>query len=195
MWEIAETKKYNEAYKRGYFPTNALKFFKKEICEFVQKSINGPTKLLDVGCGPCFVRDIGKKYDIDVHGLDITHALIHYWEALKIKAVVGCSDNIPYKDNTFDIVMAWDIMEHIPEEGVEDTFSEIKRVAKRKGLFSFNICLTEEVKKFKGFQFHVTIRPFDWWAKKIEDAGFEIIGSWMLDKGMTHLLGKTLVNK
>lgn len=45
--------------------------------------------------------------------------------------------NIPFSDNTFDIVTAYAVIEHIDTKELDKVFSEIKRVLKPKGLFLF----------------------------------------------------------
>ncbi len=48
----------------------------------------------------------------------------------------GSIENIPFKNETFDIVVALEVFEHVPN--VLKSFSEVKRVIKRKGYFIFS---------------------------------------------------------
>jgi len=195
-WVKKEAAKYDIAYASGYFPQNATRFFYQDICKFVQKYIKGSTKLLDIGCGPCFTRKMAKPYNIDVYGLDISKRLTKLWKHEGVRACVASSSAIPYKDNTFDIVMAWDVLEHIPEEGLVDTFKEIKRVGKHKCLFDYSIALTEESRKFNNMNLHVTVRPYLWWLRLMAyTVGVSPDGLAFLDKAKTHYIGKILMKK
>ena len=186
-WENTEASKYNHAYLEGYFPENAKEYFEEEVCKVVDKVIKGPKKLLDIGCGPCFAKDIANPYNIEVIGLDIASALTPYWQHYKIPAVVATSSEMPFKDSIFDVVMAWDVMEHIPEEGIVPTLLEIMRVGKKKALVHFCICLTEEVRKFEGMQFHLTIKPWQWWINLLAKIGFRTPAQFTLDPQGSHL--------
>ncbi|MHA2203662.1 MAG: class I SAM-dependent methyltransferase [Candidatus Hodarchaeales archaeon] len=48
----------------------------------------------------------------------------------------GSIENIPFKNETFDIVVALEVIEHVPN--VLKSFSEVKRVLKKKGYFIFS---------------------------------------------------------
>jgi 2-polyprenyl-6-hydroxyphenyl methylase/3-demethylubiquinone-9 3-methyltransferase len=48
----------------------------------------------------------------------------------------GFSENIPYGDNTFNIVTCVDVLEHVAD--LDKTVSEIHRVLKPRGLFLFD---------------------------------------------------------
>lgn len=50
--------------------------------------------------------------------------------------VIGDIDNIPLKDNSFDVVCAFEVLEHLPFEKFEKSLSELKRVSKSNVLIS-----------------------------------------------------------
>lgn len=50
--------------------------------------------------------------------------------------IVGSLDKIPVPDNSFDMVCAFEVLEHIPFEKFESCLREMKRVAKR------NVCIS-----------------------------------------------------
>jgi ubiquinone/menaquinone biosynthesis C-methylase UbiE len=194
-WETTEKNKYNDAYLNQYHPKNVLDGWYDKYCENIEKAIKQPIRVLDIGCGPGYTRAIGLKYNIDVIGLDIASALVPCWSHYKIPAVVAASSAIPFKNNSFDVVTVWDVMEHIPEEGILETLREIVRVGKNKTAVSFLICLTEELIKFEGKQFHVTIKPIEWWVDKIRSVGMTAPDGYTLDMTGTHLMSQTLTHK
>lgn len=50
--------------------------------------------------------------------------------------IVASADDMPVEDKSFDVVVACEILEHLPFEKFEKCLSEIKRVAKRGAVIS-----------------------------------------------------------
>ncbi|MFX1282013.1 MAG: class I SAM-dependent methyltransferase [Promethearchaeota archaeon] len=48
----------------------------------------------------------------------------------------GSIENIPFKDETFDVVVALEVIEHVPN--VRKSFSDVRRVLKKNGFFIFS---------------------------------------------------------
>ncbi|UCG90212.1 MAG: methyltransferase domain-containing protein [Candidatus Heimdallarchaeota archaeon] len=55
----------------------------------------------------------------------------------------GSIENIPFKDETFDVVVALEVIEHVPN--VQQSFSDVKRVLKKKGYFIFSTPIHQEL--------------------------------------------------
>ncbi|MFX0123911.1 MAG: class I SAM-dependent methyltransferase [Candidatus Hodarchaeota archaeon] len=51
-------------------------------------------------------------------------------------ASTGSIENIPFKDEIFDIVVALEVIEHVPN--VQQSISDVKRVLKKRGYFIFS---------------------------------------------------------
>lgn len=110
----------------------------------------------------------GKK----ARGIEYSNYL--YENHLKAKfpngeVIEGDAADIPFEDESFDMVVSFDVLEHIPENKIEKVVSEIHRVSKRYVFVS--IC--EEIDRFQ--KFHLTVRPAEWWREKFENAGFVYI--------------------
>jgi len=100
-------------------------------------SISGKKNLriLDLGCGTGFnypvLSRFGKVYSVDID----KRAL----ESCKRKGIprllCGDAEKIPFSDNFFDIVVAIELLEHIPDD--RKAVGEVKRVMKKGGLFIF----------------------------------------------------------
>ncbi len=98
-------------------------------------------KLCEVGFGPgvLLVEALSQKPDWEGYGIDISNACVEYaqrYAKLKqITTLVNLSQgdilNIPYEAETFDVVMAMEVLEHIPEP--EAGFSEICRILRNEG--------------------------------------------------------------
>jgi len=103
----------------------------------IYTSIKGK-KILDVGCGYGWLYEIINKEGGFYYGLDKNFESVNtarnLWE--KGNFDIGTSENIPYKDNFFDILITIDTIEHM--ENIKKSFEEFYRVLKKDGfLFLF----------------------------------------------------------
>jgi|TARA_B100002003_G_C14113357_1_gene535481 methionine biosynthesis protein MetW len=91
------------------------------------------TKLLDVGCGVGTIAVEIQKRGFDVHGIDFSSVAIEKSRKKGINAVMCNLDEggIPFDDNSFDIVWAGDIVEHVFDPIF--LLKEILRVVKNQG--------------------------------------------------------------
>ncbi len=93
-------------------------------------------KVLDLGCsGGWMIEEAlsqkAKSYTgIDVNKKSITAAKKKYSKGIY---KVGSAVDIPFKNNSFGVIMAFDVLEHIPIDTEGVMFSEIFRVLKPKG--------------------------------------------------------------
>ena len=93
-------------------------------------------KILDVGCGGGNIAKAVKKYrpDLEVYGVDVSKNAIQ--TASKnpqgVQFKLGSSDKLPYKNNSFDIVCMFDVLEHVDEN---IALGEVKRILKKDGIF------------------------------------------------------------
>lgn len=75
----------------------------------------------------------------------------------------------------FDIVSAWEVMEHIHEGCLETVFNNVRKHLKPSGLFMASIATFED--SVDGVQWHVTVRSREWWTGLINSHGFDVIQS------------------
>src|SRR3989344_8393522 len=93
-------------------------------------------KLLDVGCGGGNIAKAVKRFrpDLQIHGVDVSKKAIQ--TASKnpqgVQFKLGSSDKLPYKNNSFDIVCMFDVLEHVDEN---IALGEVKRILKKDGIF------------------------------------------------------------
>ena len=89
--------------------------------------------ILDIGCGDCFItRHFPKKCD-KVYGLDISYDHIHLasgWYP-ELHLVKGSMENIPFRNSSFDIVTAIEVLEHTEDDA--SAIAEVERVLKPGG--------------------------------------------------------------
>ena len=68
---------------------------------------------------------------------------------------------------TYDLVVCSDVLEHIPEDEVNEFLIRLVGYA-RKAVWA-SVCCRPAKKKFPGTDtnMHVTVKPFEWWQDKI----------------------------
>jgi len=94
-------------------------------------------KVLEIGCGAGRMLKNLKHYcpGIEVYGCDISRNAIlkASRDVTEGRFTVADAQNLPYGDGSFDIVLGFDIIEHVPNVG--QTLGEICRVLKKEGRF------------------------------------------------------------
>lgn len=105
--------------------------FFKDFDIFLE-SIN-VNNILDVGCGEGYVTNHIKEFKngISIEGVDYSSEVVKKARTLnpKIKFTEGSIYGLRYGDNTFDLLVASEVLEHLeqPQNGI----AELKRVSKR----------------------------------------------------------------
>jgi len=115
--------------------------YAKIICE--QLKINsGEINVLEVGCGGGILTEEIAKMGFITTGIDpseqsLNIAVNHAKESnLKIKYEKGTGENLPFQNNSFDVVFCCDVLEHVRD--LPKVISEISRVLKNGGIFIYD---------------------------------------------------------
>jgi SAM-dependent methyltransferase len=88
----------------------------------------GVSSILDAGCGDGRLTNrLGREYR-EVVGMDNSEEALSYVAGTKIR---GSLDAIPMDDNSFDLVICSEVLEHLPQDVYIKTRSEIQRVSKK----------------------------------------------------------------
>ncbi len=95
-------------------------------------------KLLDIGCGGGMLTESLPYYypNVEIFGCDVSATAISYAQKLgsgNISYGVIKNKKLPYKDNSFEVCICFDVLEHIPD--VDFFLKEVKRVLKKDGQF------------------------------------------------------------
>ncbi|MBU0660548.1 class I SAM-dependent methyltransferase [Patescibacteria group bacterium] len=105
----------------------------KLIFEAIEKQNNVNPLILDLACGTGIAtRQIAKKMGT-VIGCDIDEEMIHAavsYKTANASYVVGSSERLPFRDNTFDIITIFTAFHWF---STKKAMKEIKRVLKEKG--------------------------------------------------------------
>ena len=95
---------------------------------------NQHIKLLDFGCGTGVLQEqFEERFNIKSFGIDTSEKAIDYCKKrglTKVKIFNG--KKIPFQNNSFDLVTAIDVLEHIKNDS--GSLKEINRVLKKSGL-------------------------------------------------------------
>lgn len=87
------------------------------------------TRVLEVGVGEGHVSErIVRRYpDAEVLGVDLPHdTLSERWHRRGVNGVFADAVRLPFPDDTFDLVVAVEVLEHVPQP--EAMLSEVSRV-------------------------------------------------------------------
>ncbi len=144
-----------------YFDFPAHELRAKKLIE-----ITHPKSVLDVGCAYGYM--VKRLLDKEIHavGCDIS-----YWCQEQAELVIPDSFKrcptweLDFSDNYFDLIYCEGVLEHVPEDKIDQTFKEFKRVAQR---FYLQISFKEHP-GFAGEIGHVCAHDVNWWFDKIPD--------------------------
>lgn len=91
-----------------------------------------PLRILDVACATGMSFRFLSRYG-DVRGVDISRETIRLCKARGIDRIVQCDAmKLPFRDESFDLVLALDALEHFPDDSL--AIREIRRVARPDAL-------------------------------------------------------------
>ncbi len=154
----------------------------QEIKNMVKPSMVDGKKVLDIGCGSGWIEEMlldkGAKA---IDAIDISEEVIKSAKAKKLKKVkykVAGATNLPYPDSSFDLVVCFEVMEHIEKDGENNLFSEASRVLKKNGYFLLTTPFQDPITKALDPAFwinghrHYSINKVNGFA---ESNGFKIV--------------------
>jgi ubiquinone/menaquinone biosynthesis C-methylase UbiE len=109
---------------------------KNELIDILIKKVamKKKIKILNVGCGTADDLNVLLKYG-DVTLVDKNKSVLELIKNKSIKKYIGDGRNLRFKDGSFDIVLMFDVLEHIKEDDI--AIKEAHRVLKNCGYFIF----------------------------------------------------------
>ncbi|RJP75623.1 MAG: class I SAM-dependent methyltransferase [Desulfobacteraceae bacterium] len=139
-------------------------------------------RILEIGCGAGHLTDYLLKNGFDAFGIDISKDLINYAQTtyLHKKYILMDAQQIALPDNSFDIVLSFDVLEHLPR--AEKHIDEVKRILKRDSYYIFQtpnklFNIPFEIIKNKSFtkhrQYHCSLKTY-WSLKKLFRSDFTV---------------------
>jgi ubiquinone/menaquinone biosynthesis C-methylase UbiE len=103
--------------------------FIKKILLHLKK--NNPKNILDIGCGTGYITDIiNHSIDANIICCDLNSNRISFAKTqFQLETVIADITYLPFKNSSFDTVLAIEIIEHLPN--IESAINEIKRVTNK----------------------------------------------------------------
>lgn len=133
IWNKVPTDYYQDGIKNNFFQwlwhTHKINFAKKIIKNLKFKNC------LDIGCASGFmISEISKSFpDAEYSGIDVFDKAViaakKNYPAIKFN--VASADKLPFKDNSFDLILFYETIEHV--ENPLKCLEEIKRILKKDG--------------------------------------------------------------
>lgn len=129
--------------------------------DFIKK-LNNIKTILDVGVGKghLFKKLDNQKYTIE--GIEPSKSAREILNDSRIKDAY--SHKIPLRNQSFDLVVCLDVLEHIPSHLIEPSLKEINRISKKGAIISvaYHSDLVENM------ELHISSMPFKEWEKRIK---------------------------
>lgn len=154
---MEEKAKYTALYASGTMPRYGHTNHGRGAAGLIERW--QPASVLDVGCGYNeFVQGLRAK-GIAAHGVDF--ACPGADEIVDLLA-------LPYGAKQYDLLTAFDVLEHLRPDEVSRAIDEMARVSTR---FCVSISYVASVNKWQGQTLHPTVRNEDWWINQLVRAG------------------------
>jgi len=115
---------------------------RKWILSCIKQFVTPPAKILEVGCGTGNVSNFLAIKGFTVIGCELHHeAIMLSWPGfIKIQ---GDANNLPFQNNSFDIVGLFDIIEHFQDDRI--LLQEAFRVLKKGGIVVLTVPARKEL--------------------------------------------------
>ena len=138
-----------------------------------------PHKILEIGPEPGLFKDISKLIGLHVETLDIDPELNPDY--------IGSAKAMPFKNAEYDVVCAFQMLEHLPYDEALAVFDEMVRCSKNNIIISLPDCLPDwhykiYIPKFGAYEFNLS-RPF----RKLKKHQFDGQHYWEINKEGYHL--------
>ena len=134
-------------------------------------------RVLDIGCAKGFlVKDLLSECPgLDVYGLDISeYALLNCEPEVIGRLHLGSAEKLPFPDNSFDCVLAINIIHNLTRDKVKLALQEIERISKGKSFIQVDSYHTPEQKElFESWVLTAEYHDYpDKWIELFREAGY-----------------------
>jgi len=125
----------------------------KNLFNFISQHIKHDSKILDVGCATGgFLNFLGKKGFKNLYGIDLIKDYVDYAQKYSYNIKVGNVYSIPFNDNSFDIVILDQVIEHLVD--LKRAIIEIKRVLVNGGIVCVGVPDASRYEEIYFFEFY-----------------------------------------
>ena len=95
---------------------------------------NKPVKLLDIGCSVGTTLTAAESRGWNAVGVDYSQRAVDICKSMNLAAKATCSWQLPFDDNSFDVVTSWHVIEHVSD--VRESLAEWTRVLRNEGILA-----------------------------------------------------------
>ncbi len=136
-------------------------FYRAAIIKLTLK----PKSCLDVGCGTGLLVKYLRKFGVDAYGVEISsHALELADEEVKPFLYKGDILKLPFEDNKFDLVITFDVLEHLERSKIKKAVQETIRVSNKYVLHKIYTTENLWITLFHGKDpSHLSVLPKKFW--------------------------------
>ena len=122
--------KYADEFIYGRYQIN-------EELDTIMKKLKPGAKVLDIGCGTGHLANFFHKKGFDVTGIEPSVNMLNYARKNfpEINFIEGISSELPFEENSFDLVFSIEVMRYLHPDDVMKTYKEVHRILKNEGYF------------------------------------------------------------
>ncbi len=126
-----------------------------------------PKTCLDVGCGTGYLVKWMRFLGINAYGVEVSQAALNLAkDSVRPYLEKGDILKLPYTDKEFDLVLTFDVLEHIEKSKIERAIEETVRVSKKYILHKIYTVENRWVTLFHGKDFaHLSVFPRKHWEQ------------------------------
>jgi SAM-dependent methyltransferase len=96
--------------------------------------LTAEARILEVGCGKGALLSFLRRQNHDALGCDHAYEVLQL-SAERLPVVAAEGDNLPFPEDAFDLVLSFDVFEHIPD--TDRHLHEVRRVLRPGGTYAF----------------------------------------------------------
>ena len=180
-----------------------------DIVRMSKKYLKKGSKVLDVGVGTgALIERLSRlKLGLELHGIDIVESpsVKRLKEQGILRFKIGDATNIPYDNETFDVVFLVEVLEHLLPEEVLLALLEIKRVLKPGGMFiisvpykenlQYNMIICPECGAIFNTEQHIHSFDEKSVVKLLKSVGFKVLTLKLFSTSFIHRLIKRRMDR
>lgn len=141
--------------------------------------------VLDVGCAKGFMLHDFKQLmpRLTIAGIDISgYAIANAMETVKPFLQVGNAKELPYREDSFDLVVSINTIHNLPLEECKQALREIQRVARQHAFITVDAWRTEEERErlLKWNITGLTYMHVDEWKRLFREVGYRGDYFWFI---------------
>ncbi|MBU1196523.1 MAG: class I SAM-dependent methyltransferase [Proteobacteria bacterium] len=159
----------------GYKYDGRWKAVAKKMHDFY--SLPADASILDIGCAKGFLLNDFKEFmpDCTVAGIDVSkYAIENAMSSVKPFLEIASAENLPYPDNSFDLVISINSIHNLPIDRLKTALKEIQRVSRKHSYITIDAWRneTERINLYKWVLTAETMMHVDDWKKLFKEVGY-----------------------